>query len=843
MKSIVNAKTILGIGIPVMVALCPPLLAQNNEASRNIALGKTVTVSPIPNYNDTPNKPQDLTDGNPEIPRVNREGTSALWVQPGVVGWAAVLPACIVVDLEAVRPISGFSYHTAAGISDVTWPKNIFVAVSDDQKTWKYVGDLITLSEKRTPTPPVDAPRVASPQHGYKEFTFATRDVKAKGRYVAFGVTSFHYIFTNEVEVYAGDESWLSEPESAFQAIEYPGQPGSSLEYIRALVVKQKQAERAALDATAIRELIGQSSVGAGSKTALLQKLTAYENVGDSSALPGKDYKAIMPVSDKHSQILSIHGALLADQGFAPLTAWTGHRYAWLPMLAKPPKGEKPELGFSMLRNQFRSQALLLTNASSAPQSVTLKLNNAPRGAQQGWLKVDAVQWTDTHQGVAVPDALLLAENQNGTYTLSVPAGMTRKVWLTVDSSKVPGGKTRSSIVLDNGQQKVSVPVSFDISTLAMNRPRISLGMWDDADSAERGGALGITMKNRDAALKLMQSHYVDTAWGKRPTLPWPEAKDFDATGNLTATLDFSRFDKWLKSWPEGRHFFNFIYADHVFADARMGTPEFNARVGSWAKALAAHMTSLGMQPKQLGILIIDEQRTEEHDAIVAGWARAIKDGAPELTIFQNPIWLRPDLIKQPDAIMLADTLSPLLQQYYRGGEPVKQFFEKLRQQGRELWFYQCIGPVRLFDPQRYYRYQAWHVYSIGGMGQGFWSFGDTGIAPTSWNEYLNTYFSYTPAFIDTDTVNNSVHWDSVREGMEDFEELAMLQDAIKASKNTKLRAEAQAVLDHAVKTVTGVFKDLPENADYTWQRDDIDPALADEQLKQVRTMLHKLRA
>jgi hypothetical protein len=143
-----------------------------------------------------------------------------------------------------------------------------------------------------------------------------------------------------------------------------------------------------------------------------------------------------------------------------------------------------------------------------------------------------------------------------------------------------------------------------------------------------------------------------------------------------------------------------------------------------------------------------------------------------------------------------------------------------------------------LGDPQLGYRQMAWRVFAIGGAGEGFWSFGDTGGVPTSWNEYSADYPPYAPAFIDRNIVYSSLHWEAVREGVEDFEELSMLADTIKNSSDAGLRAQARTVLDNAVKTVNG---DAGNNKEYQWSQN-TDPYVADMQLQKVRAMLEKLQ-
>lgn len=802
-------------------------------AALNIALGKKVTAQPLPNSGDTGNKLEMLTDGNPQAGPVVSQGTNSMWVQPTAVSWSRSPVSCLIVDLESVQPISGFAYNTAAGVADVSFPNAIYMLVSDDQKNWRYAGDLVKLSAKDKPAPAYGE---------YHEHKFSTRDVQLTGRYVAFGITSSLYTVTDEIKVYAGDKTWLGKRDKSRR---FNNQPADLTDFMNLLTVQTGIDRRITNDLNAIKDTVEKSSLSRAKKTQLLKKVDELASTTGDAALPSVDFRTIMPLSDLHRQVLCLQGESLAAQGFEPLTVWGGQRYKWLDLIAAPDKSQKPDLVFSVLGNQFRSQSLLLTNASAKPQKVRLQLTGAPKGARAGWLKVDEVYWTDTYFGTPVPDALKTIAAENGAYSIDVPAGMTRKVWLTVDSSKLSPGDFKSTLVVDNGIARKAVPFSCAVSTIAMKRPRFSLGMWDESNGIEGRNSYAITAKNYVPALKLMQSHYVDAAWGSRVALPVPGPDDFDAQGALKGKLDFSAFEKWAKDWPEARHFFVFMVAGDNFGGEKMDSPLFAPKLGSWAKAVVQHMRETGRDPKQIGLMLVDEAHTDAQDVIQVAWSRAIKATAPELQLFTDPLWEQPGKITHPEAISNFDILSPNLSVYQRGGESARKFYEGMRQQGKSLWTYQCDGPTRMFDPQRYFRYNAWHTFAIGGEGQGFWSFGDAG--KNSWNEYANISFTYAPVFIDQTTVTNSIHWDSVRDGVQDFEELAMLRDAIAASKDPALKAEGQRVLDNAVKAVTGIWKDKETTfvnegvkPHYDWRRPDYDVNLADRELKKVRFMLEK---
>lgn len=62
------------------------------------------------------------------------------------------------------------------------------------------------------------------------------------------------------------------------------------------------------------------------------------------------------------------------------------------------------------------------------------------------WLGVSFVEWTDTNQAVPVADALPDAPLVGLAFRFTVPAGMTRKVWLTVDRSRLAAGTYHGTV-------------------------------------------------------------------------------------------------------------------------------------------------------------------------------------------------------------------------------------------------------------------------------------------------------------------------------------------------------------------------------------------------------------
>jgi len=840
-----NSFWLLLVTLAIDCLLMDEASAQNSVPLQNIALGKNVVIDPPARYGlMKSDDPRQLTDGK------FATGDAQLWTRLGAMTWSHVNPVTMTIDLGSVQPISGVSYSTGANKpSRIFWPESILVGVSEDNKTWHFAGDLV----KASANPPGDG-------SSHTLFQYKTTGWKVKGRYVSLGVTQKLFTVTDEIEVFRGQGQWLDQPlgEETFSSMKELAQRQSSTRFARA---------RIASDIAQVRQAVRQSALSPVRQRPLLSQLDQCAAELPGMPLVSANFRTIFPFNEIHRRVFAVYGKLLAAEKIAPLTLWQQQRYGWLPLFSRP-QSTRPELKFSMLGNQHRSDALLLTNASGSDMTVNLTANEPAGGMKAGWLQVAQVEFTDTVEDVAVADALVpLKPDAANSYSVTVPAGMTRKVWFTANSSLVPAGKHEAAITVKAPSIETIVPLSLRVAGFDMMRPRLGLTMWDYS-SAPGGVPFGVTKQNQPQIIELMRSHYVDTAWSNEWGVRFGSlvtAKDFDANNKLI-NADFSRLKQWREQWPDARRYFIFlgsVESKPNFAGAKMGTPAFNARLGNWSKALLDYLPEIGLKPEQLALCIVDEAHSEAEDAIIEAWARAIKQAAPQLQVFTDPMWRTPETNKNQAALQLPDIICVKPPVYFNGSQETQQYFKDLQSQGKDLWFYKCSGPVRLFEPQQYYRTQAWLAFAAGAKGHGFWSFTDAGNAISSWNEYSISRQSFTPAFIDDESVNSSLHWEAVRDGMQDSEELAMLRDAIEQAQDAILKAKAQKVLDEAIQAVAENWKNSsgvtaedikvlpPYRAEIEKHRRvslgdwrlRYDPDLIDQQADRVREMLIVLQA
>ena len=600
--------------------------------------------------------------------------------------------------------------------------------------------------------------------------------------------------------------------------------------------IRSRIVYRLNTDAALVRAELETAPIAATQRGILRARL--IEASGGIASIPRPDlagFTTVLPLNPTHAAILAVHGGMLAATRLPPVVVWKTHRYDAIPLLAvPPPPGDAiPPVDIVVMSHEYRADAFLVTNATGESDQAGLTVSDVPGSPRPGWLGVSGVEWTDTRQAVPVADALPDAPFVDGAFRFTLPAGMTREVWLTVDGSRLAPGTYHGTLTVQTLQASAHIPFSVRVSRVTMGRPRLSLGVWDYTNGA---GAHAITPQNRDAAISLMQSHFVDSPWATRAALPWPAATDYNASGELAHPLDFRALDDWIRLWPDARRYYVATNAGASFAGAPMNTPEFAARLASWGRAVAKHVTELGLAPRQLGLLLVDEPQNDQQAAIIAAWAHVLEPAAPEIGVFEDPIWPRPDQVSPSDAFTLVNELCFHLGVYSRGGEPVARYFESRRAAGQRLWMYQTTGPARLLDPTTYYRLAGWYAFRVNAAGSAFWAFGDAGGAETSWNDYAATAnLAYAPAFIGRQGATDSVHWQAVREGVEDYEYLAMLRDAAAQSSDAAWNAQALALIHEAVAEVPRLYTGW-----FDWGRDPIH-ARPDEYRLRMLTLLELL--
>lgn len=718
----------------------------------NIALGRPYEFSPRAQYalcRDEGDATQ-LTDGAYTV--------GYFWTQKSTVGWYRSQLVDITLDLGEDRPIAGASLNTAAGVAGVQWPSSVFVLVSADGEAWYLVGDLTELSDAELGPPPNE----------YAIHRYATSTLRTHGRYVRFITVYFPFFFADEIEVYEGDETLL--------AVAPPGEPVADVSALaeEAAVVAARR-ERLVMDLRAAREAIAGADLPDAARADLMARADALE--AEIDALPPtapEDFDTILPLNDLHARIYALNAPVLRARGLTGLVPWSQNRWDPLKPTQGPdevPADEAPP-GVDMMLNEWRATAFNLTNATDEPIVARVSIHGLPGGDNPDWVSVREVLHTDTRGMNTIAAALPEAAAVEGGHEVTVPAGTTRQVWLSLRPEDIEPGTYEGEVrvAADDGET-TALPLDVRIFPFRFpEQPTLSLGGWDYSDS----GGYGLTAANRDALIEAMVEHYVDMPWATRGVLP--AGGEFDAEGTLTNELDFTRWDRWVDRWPDARYYNVFQHAGTEFQDEPMGTERFNRMVGDWITAWVEHMEAQGIEPAQLQLLIYDEPNEPHESEIIVNWARAIKAAQPQVRVWEDPRYPDPRNA-DPEVFALSDVICPNTYHFLRN-EQEREFYVSATADGAELWFYDCSGPAKGLDPYAYHRGQMWAAMKYGALGCGYWCFTSAGggSGSTSWNAYAQKAIEYSPLFIGETTATDGKHMEAIREGMQDYEYAVMLR-------------------------------------------------------------------
>jgi hypothetical protein len=347
----------------------------------------------------------------------------------------------------------------------------------------------------------------------------------------------------------------------------------------------------------------------------------------------------------------------------------------------------------------------------------------------------------------------------------------------------------------------------------------------------------GVTPQNRETLIAHLREHFVDSPWGTAGVLSHGQ---YDVSGNMTTPPDPSQFDGWLRLWPGARQYCVFVAVSDRLQTWPMGAPEFEKAVQVWIRFWAAHAREKGLRPEQLNILLVDEPQAPEQDGIILAWAKVIRAANTGIRIWEDTV--HRDMSKaNPDMIASCHVLCPNRQIFLHENDAYRDYYVQQRTRGIELQFYSCNGPARLLDPYAYHRLQAWTCWQYGATASYFWAFGDTGGA-SSWNEYAVKTNGYTPLFLDATSVTPGKHMEACRESIEDYEYLAMLQDAVND-------ATTKRVAGQAIERARAALAEWPDRVcsagrttRFTWQDARVDRSMADRARLEILEALLALR-
>ena len=297
---------------------------------------------------------------------------------------------------------------------------------------------------------------------------------------------------------------------------------------------------------------------------------------------------------------------------------------------------------------------------------------------------------------------------------------------------------------------------------------------------------------------------------------------DFDrAARRYLDEFGFNAFNLHLEGLGSGS-FYSRQEGD--FAGFRQGTPEYDRLLSQYLKQIEDHLERNGWLGKEY-IYWFDEPDPKDYPFVREGMLN-IRKNAPKLTRFITEHRPGPEIMDVSEiGCTIFDRVDP-------------KAVAELSAKGREFWSYLCTGPkspwVTLFidHPAINLRIWPWMTYKWGLKGLLVWranywtssALFPPGEIQNPWADPMSYVVSYGTPFgqanfwgngdgrflyppnrdPNRDKIKyicgpvNSVRWEILREGIEDYEYFVLLEKAMKAAGPAKkaLAGRAQALLD-----------------------------------------------
>ncbi len=405
------------------------------------------------------------------------------------------------------------------------------------------------------------------------------------------------------------------------------------------------------------------------------------------------------------------------------------------------------------------------------------------------------------------PDPLLPMDST------SVPANRNTAFWFTVRvPANAKAGDYRGTItLLANGVKPVAIPVRLRIWDFVLPEvSRLQTAYGCDYGAIYRWhGVSSLDDKRRTAELVIQNfiEHRVS------PINPFPEWHVDTETIDGELKVDFSEYDQGASKFVPKLSAFNLpgAFMGRIGNDPP-GTEGYARLKIPFLRQLGAYLRSKGWLNKAY-CYMYDEPREEDYPKLVEE-AKLWREADPGLRIL---------LTEQPEKPLFGfvDIWTPVLDAY------IRRNCQERQAEGDEVWWYVCCGPHHPF-PNNFIDYPAidhrilhWMNWKYGVTGVLYWQ--TTFWQRNPWTEPMTVSEDGKKDFGNGDGVLiypavrtksekpivaaplDSIRWEMIREGIEDYDYLIMLSEAIKSAEargDYKIAKMGKAVLADAAKMV-----------------------------------------
>jgi hypothetical protein len=426
------------------------------------------------------------------------------------------------------------------------------------------------------------------------------------------------------------------------------------------------------------------------------------------------------------------------------------------------------------------------------------------------------------------------------TTPLELHGGQNQPLWVTCHvSTNSAAGDFQSDLLLETTLGTVTVPMAvhvYDFQLPAQSHLKSAIGLV--AADINRYHRLS-SLQDRRAVYEKYLLDFAQHRLSPQSIFDYaPMDVRFVGEGNERhAQIDFSRFDEAAKTWLDGYHFNSFRlplrglasgnFQNHALGELagfQQGTPEHARLFRDYLGQVERHLREKQWLDKAY-VFWFDEPAAKDYEFVAEGM-KLIKQAAPGL---RRILTITPD----PKLLGHVDIWCGLSHKW------TPAVMAQRRAAGEEIWWYICTAPKAPYVTEfidhpgtelRLWPWQSWQ-FSVSGIliwNAAYWTSPLAYPGPTPQDPWTDpmSYVSggaFAPGFVGVwgngdgrflypprasaetnagprlDGPVNSVRWENLRDGMEDYEYLWLLQQEVERSgtvgANSSLLSEARRLL------------------------------------------------
>jgi len=746
------------------------------SGGRNLALRKSYTLSPRPNY-------PLCTDNYDVIQLTDGKAQGSQWTNKSTVGWKKAEPAVeIVIDLGRKSAIYEVRIHTiGGGFAEVEFPEFVAVLLSDDGRQFRFAG---LVSSK-------NLINVRARVYRGTSRIMSIENTNASGRYVKLLIRpKWRYVFIDEVKVF-GEPLLTAKNMKLRDNLEVFK---SSEELLQRIDDYLQLSENAVAMLKSAQENYSKLS-GQFSGKKLSELVSSARKADTLTKLP--DIKS--RVGNTRAEIYkAVYGT--------PFVCLPANPMEIIFEKEMFPGESGKDINVQMWQNEYESAAFNIVNCSEEP--ITMAVSVSPLLGPAG-KKTDSSRTFTIRRAIyvkastvgSIADALVLQAER----PFILQPGELTQIWLTIFNPTLTAGSYKGQVGVwaENANGK-NLPIETIPVTIKVQGHK-----FPENFALNTCNWAYYKVASADEMAEDLYKHRINVYVVPPQDLPFLRFTS-DKPGAVRKP-NYAKLDNALRHHNYAKTYllcldFNSRMKDHGrFGNVKWMSPAWKDVFSQWLKNLVKHLKDAGVDYDRFALYPFDESLCNDFYQL----AILIKTTDPNIRIYANSFGKGPkEFVRFRELIDIW-----CLQDSHCMRNP--QWAEQIKDFGRQVWTYECLRPMKAKDPYSYYRLLPWRAFKRGQTGAGFWIYYyglnfEPGAVP--WDDTLKpqgfsgvVYGSRgSPVPGHGENIVPSRRWQAWREGVEDYQYLYELQRRINEirTRNPVTANKAQETLDRQVNRV-----------------------------------------